>query len=46
MIQYLQGEIARLNVVIANLQNNNANTILERLLEVPELKEKIERYLE
>ena len=46
MIQYLQGEIARLNVVIANLQNHNANTILERLLEVPELKEKIERYLE
>ena len=45
MIQYLQGEIARLNVVIANLQSNNSNQILQKLMAVPELREKIERYL-
>lgn len=46
MIQYLQGEIARLNVVVANLQNNGANAILQKILAAPELKGKIEKYLD
>jgi kinesin family member 5 len=45
MIQYLQGEIARLNVVIANLQTENPNGIIQKLMGAPELKGKIEKYL-
>jgi hypothetical protein len=45
MIQYLQGEIARLNVVIANLQNEQQGGILAKLMAVPEVREIIEKYL-
>lgn len=46
MIQYLQGEIARLNVVIANMQNEQqGGGVLARLMAIPEVREKIEKYL-
>ena len=44
MIQYLQGEIARLNIVIANLQNDSPN-VLQKLLAIPELRDQIQKYL-
>jgi hypothetical protein len=51
MIQYLQAEIARLNVVIAQLQSerqeepSTIDALIEKLLTVPELREKIQRIL-
>ena len=51
MIQYLQAEIARLNVVIAQLQSerqeepSTIDALIEKLLTVPELRDKIQRIL-
>ena len=49
MIQYLQAEIARLNVVIANLQNEKGEpdieAIMQKVMQVPELRNQVERFL-
>ena len=45
MIQYLQGEIARLNVVIANLQNEQQGGLLAKLMSIPEVRDVVEKYL-